>query len=368
MFELIYKAGKTLADSFFIGKEGENVKQISAAEVLPLDVQEKITASEEEFDNKEAEVKVKVNEDGTEVKVEGENVNVDDIQKEKGIPSPEIIAKKIAEVCKDFKGFEVFCKEASDNHAAMLKQASLKREAKIAEASEISFKVDEKVKPAKVTDKEISVNTKEITADEKTGEKDGKLQKSPIKSYYSRLPGNSVQEDVKSINLQSSLSLKEQYKKLSAAFEDLKKENDKTKEDLNKATEELGNAKKENEEMKGELTLNDNKKTVDSIVAEIKKIVKVQKENVFVDKLVKLDDKSLKIVLDVVKEIGKLSKDDKADKDVAGLFGDESGKKEDKKEGFGTNASARMPGVNIPQPFSQYAGSAVSSLNGLFED
>jgi hypothetical protein len=366
MFELIYKAGKTLADSFFIGKEGENVKQISAAEVLPLDVQEKITASEEEFDNKEAEVKVKVNEDGTEVKVEGENVNVDDIQKEKGIPSPEIIAKKIAEVCKDFKGFEVFCKEASDNHAAMLKQASMKKEAKVSDPSEISFKVDEKVKPAKVTDKEVSVNEKEANADEKTGEKDGKLQKSPVKSYYGRLPGNAVQEDVKSIKLQSSL--KEQYKKLSAAFEDLKKENDKTKEDLNKATEELGNAKKENEEMKGELTLNDNKKTVDSIVAEIKKIVKVQKENVFVDKLVKLDDKSLKIVLDVVKEIGKLSKDDKADKDVAGLFGDEAGKKEEKKEGFGANASAKMPGVNIPQPFSQYAGSAVSSLNGLFED
>lgn len=382
MFELIYTAGKTLADSFFVGKEGNSVKVISAAEVLPLDVQKRVAEAEQAIDEKEAEVKVKVNEDGkTEVKAEGENVEVKDetkpevteevvaeIQSSKNVPSPEAIAKKIAEVCKDFKGFEQFCKEASANHAEMVKKASMKKEAKSAagETPEISFKFDEKITPAKVTDKEVSVNEKEAKADEKGGVKDGSLQSSPVKSYYSRLPGKGVETAETSINLQSSL--KEQYKKLSAAFEDLKKENEKTKEDLGKANEELGKAEKENKEMKDELTLNDNKKTVDSIVAEIKKIVKVQKENVFVDKLVKLDDKSLKIVLDVVKEIGKLSKDDKADKDVAGLFGGEEKGKEEKKEGFGATASAKMPGVNIPQTFSQYGNGNLSSLSGLFED
>ena len=380
MFELIYTAGKTLADSFFVGKEGNSVKVISAAEVLPLDVQKRVAEAEQAIDEKEAEVKVKVNEDGkTEVKAEGENIEVKDettpevteemvteIQSSKNVPSPEAIAKKIAEVCKDFKGFEQFCKEASANHAEMVKKASMKKEAKVSDPAEISFKVDEKVKPAKVTDKDVSVNEKEANADLKGGVKDGKEQSSPVKSYYSRLPGKGVETAETSINLQSSL--KEQYKKLSAAFEDLKKENEKTKEDLGKATEELGKAKEENKEMKDEITLNDNKKTVDSIISEIKKIVKVQKENVFVDKLVKLDDKSLKIVLDVVKEIGKLSKDDKADKDVAGLFGGEEKGKEEKKEGFGATASAKMPGVNIPQTFSQYGNGNLSSLNGLFED
>lgn len=381
MFELIYTAGKTLADSFFVGKEGNSVKVISAAEVLPLDVQKRVAEAEQAIDEKEAEVKVKVNEDGkTEVKAEGENVEVKDetkpevteemvaeIQSSKNVPSPEAIAKKIAEVCKDFKGFEQFCKEASANHAEMVKKASMKKEAKVSDPAEISFKVDEKIKAEKIGQEPIrSINEKEAKADEKGGVKEGSLQSSPVKSYYSRLPGKGVETAETSINLQSSL--KEQYKKLSAAFEDLKKENEKTKEDLGKANEELGKAEKENKEMKDELTLNDNKKTVDSIVAEIKKIVKVQKENVFVDKLVKLDDKSLKIVLDVVKEIGKLSKDDKADKDVAGLFGGEEKGKEEKKEGFGATASAKMPGVNIPQTFSQYGNGNLSSLSGLFED
>jgi len=383
MFELIYTAGKTLADSFFVGKEGNSVKVISAAEVLPLDVQKRVVEAERAIDGKEAEVKVKVNEDGKiEVKAEGENVEVKDettpevtkemiteIQLSKNVPSPEAITKKIAEVCKDFKGFEQFCKEASANHIAMVKKASMKKEAKASDPAEISFKADEKVKAEKIGQEPIrSINEKEANADLKGGVKDGSLQSSPVKSYYSRLPGKGVETAETSINLQSSLSLKEQYKKLSAAFEDLKKENEKTKEDLGKVNEELGKAEKENKEMKDEITLNDNKKTVDSIVSEIKKIVKVQKENVFVDKLVKLDDKSLKIVLDVVKEIGKLSKDDKADKDVAGLFGGEEKGKEEKKEGFGATASAKMPGVNIPQTFSQYGNGNLSSLNGLFED
>ena len=56
MFELIYTAGKTLADSFFVGKEGNSVKVISAAEVLPLDVQKRVAEAEQAIDEKEAEV------------------------------------------------------------------------------------------------------------------------------------------------------------------------------------------------------------------------------------------------------------------------------------------------------------------------
>ena len=396
MFELIYNAGKTLADSFFIGREGENVKTISASEVLPLDVQEKIAAIESKFDRTaeegssetpaegssetstetSTETPAETPAEGTEV--EASKVDVDAIYKEAGVPTPEFIAKSIASVCKDFKGFEQFCKEASANHAKMLKQASMKKEAKIGDPMEFTFNrtEDGKVPSEKIgTEAEISVNQKEVKADESKGLSDSKKVSSPVKSYFSRLPNNGGGEAEGTINLQSSL--KEQYKKLSAAFEDLKKENDKNKEDLSKANEELGKAKKENEDMKGEMTLDSNKKIIDSIVSEIKKVVKVQKDNVFVDKLTKLgkDDKALNVVLDVVKEIAKLSKDDKADKDVAGLFGgDEKGKggnkggEESLDLDFKAAASRKMPGENIPQVFSQYSNPNLTSLSGLFED
>ena len=370
MFELIYNAGKTFADSFFIGREGENVKTISASEVLPLDVQEKIAAIESKFDRIASETLA-------EGAVEASKVNADAIYKEAGVPTPEFTAKSIASVCKDFEGFKQFCKEASENHAKMLKKASLKKEAKIGDPMEFTFnRTEDKVPAEKIgTEAEISVDQKEVKADESKGLSDSKKVSSPVKSYYGRLPNNGGGEAENTINLQSSL--KEQYKKLSAAFEDLKKENEKNKEDLGKANEELGKAKKENEDMKGEMTLDSNKKIIDSIVSEIKKIVKVQKDNVFVDKLTKLgkDDKALNVVLDVVKEIAKISKDDKADKDVAGLFGGEEKGKGGNKGGeesldfdFKAAASKKMPGENIPQVFSQYSNTNLTSLSGLFED
>uniref|UniRef100_UPI0039B85107 hypothetical protein n=1 Tax=Candidatus Ruminimicrobium bovinum TaxID=3242779 RepID=UPI0039B85107 len=56
MFELFYKAGKSFADSFFIGREGkDNVVTISASEVLPLEMQKKIQAAEEEINKVEVE-------------------------------------------------------------------------------------------------------------------------------------------------------------------------------------------------------------------------------------------------------------------------------------------------------------------------
>ena len=359
MFELIYNAGKTLADSFFIGREGENVKTISASEVLPLDVQKKIASTEAELD-----------------KTDG--ANEEEVYKKANIPTPEFIAKSIASVCKDFKGFDQFCKEASANHAKMLKQASMKKEAKIGDPMEFTFNrtEDGKVPSEKLgVEAEFSVNQKEVKADEGKGLSDSKKIGSPVKSYFGRLPNNGGGEAEGTINLQSSL--KEQYKKLSAAFEDLKKENEKNKEDLGKANEELGKVNKEKDEMQNEMKMDSNKKIIDSIVSEIKKIVKVQKENVFVDKLTKLgkDDKALNVVLDVVKEIAKLSKDDKADKDVAGLFGGEEGKGKGGEKGgesfdfdFKASASKKMPGENIPQVFSQYSNPNLTSLSGLFED
>lgn len=359
MFELIYNAGKSLADSFFIGRQGDQVKTISASEVLPLDVQKKIASTEAELDKTE-------------------NANEEEVYKKANIPTPEFIAKSIASVCKDFKGFDQFCKEASANHAKMLKQASMKKEAKIGDPMEFTFNrtEDGKVPSEKLgVEAEFSVNQKEVKADEGKGLSDSKKISSPVKSYFSRLPNNGGGEAEGTINLQSSL--KEQYKKLSAAFEDLKKENEKNKEDLGKANEELGKVNKEKDEMQNEMKMDSNKKIIDSIVSEIKKIVKVQKENVFVDKLTKLgkDDKALNVVLDVVKEIAKLSKNDKADKDVAGLFGGEEKGKGEEKGGeesldfdFKAAASKKMPGENIPQVFSQYSNPNLTSLSGLFED
>ena len=167
MFELIYNAGKTLADSFFIGREGENVKTISASEVLPLDVQKKIIATEGELDKENSE---KQNTEGTgnveeqEVTEVEASKKVDEMYKKAGVPTPEFIAKSIAYVCKDSKGFEQFCKEASANHAKMLKQASMKKEAKIGDPMEFTFNrtEDGKVPSEKLgVEAEFSVNQKE---------------------------------------------------------------------------------------------------------------------------------------------------------------------------------------------------------------
>lgn len=382
MFELFYKAGKSLADSFFIGREGkDDVLVISASEVLPLDMQKKIEAAEAELDKSAEEVKQEVVVEGTEpvsgesteVTVEGTplekieesvKVDADEIYKKAGVPTPEFIAKQIASVCKDFAGFKQFCKEAKANKAEMVKEASLKKEAAKEDETVFTFNKDEdKNKPAKVTEGAIvSVNEKEAKADAGKGVKDASAVSSPVKSYFSRLPGNGGGDAVESINRQSSL--KEQFLKLTAELEDMKKKDE-------EKTEKLGKMEDENKNLKEEISNGNKDKDINAIISEIKKVVKVQKENVFKDKLVKVDEKALKVVLDVVKEIAKLSDGEKADKDVAGLFGGEA-KKDNKKEEVvdftEVKASRRMPGQNIPQVFSQYNGGDVSGLNSLFED
>lgn len=394
MFELFYKAGKSFADSFFIGREGENVTVISASEVLPLDMQKKIQAAEEEINKVEEVVEPAKEEvivegetstgEDTEVKVEGTPVaedkvedkvedvveaskdNVDEIYKKAGVPTPEFIAKQMASVCKDYKGFEQFCKEAKANHEAIVKTASLKKEAKAEEAPVLTFNTEEdgKNKPAKAADGAIvSVNEKEAKADASKGVKDASAVSSPVKSYFGRLPGNGGGDAVESINRQSSL--KEQFLKLTAELEDMKKKDE-------EKTEKLGKMEDENKNLKEEISNGNKDKDINAIISEIKKVVKVQKDNVFKDKLVKLDEKGLKVVLDVVKEIAKLSDGEKADKDAASLFGGEEkgkGKKEEVVDFTEIKASKRMPGQNIPQVFSQYNGGAdVSGLNSLFED
>jgi hypothetical protein len=398
MFELFYKAGKSLADSFFIGREGkDDVLVISASEVLPLEMQKKIEAAEEELNKveventvegtpatedkaienlNEAEVKLdSVKEDIQEAKgheemekaeevVEASKVDVDAIYKKAGVPTPEFIAKQIASVCKDFAGFKQFCKEAKANKAEMVKEASLKKEAAKEGETVFTFNTGEdKNKPAKATEGAIvSVNEKEAKADAGKGVKDANAVSSPVKSYFGRLPGNGGGDAVESINRQSSL--KEQFLKLTAELDEMKKKDE-------EKTEKLGKMEDENKNLKEEISNGNKDKDINAIISEIKKVVKVQKENVFKDKLVKADEKALKVVLDVVKEIAKLSDGEKADKDVAGLFGGEA-KKDNKKEEVvdftEVKASRRMPGQNIPQVFSQYNGGDVSGLNSLFED
>lgn len=410
MFELFYKAGKSFADSFFIGREGKDVKVISASEVLPLDMQKKIQAAEDEINKVEVEEFVKPAEEDVENKVEGvpatedkaiENLNeageklesaqkdieeakgheemekaeekiefakvdVDAIYKKAGVPTPEFIAKQMASVCKDFKGFEQFCKEASANHEVMVKKASLKKEAKAEDDVTFTFNrtEDGKVPQEKATAGAVfSVNEKEAKADASKGVKDASAVSSPVKSYFGRLPGNGGGDAVESINRQSSL--KEQFLKLTAELEDMKKKDE-------EKTEKLGKMEDENKNLKEEISNGNKDKDINAIISEIKKVVKVQKDNVFKDKLVKLDEKGLKVVLDVVKEIAKLSDGEKADKDAATLFGGEEkgkGKKEEVVDLTEIKASKRMPGQNIPQVFSSYSGgSDVSGLKSLFED
>lgn len=404
MFELFYKAGKSFADSFFIGREGENVKVISASEVLPLDMQKKIQAAESEIDALEVENKVEgvpatedkaienlneaevkldsVKEDIEEAKGHEEmekteegkaeisvgaskSVDVDDIYKKAGVPTPEFIAKQIASVCKDYKGFEQFCKEAKENHEAMVKEASIKKEAKAEDDVTFTFNrtKDGKVPQEKATEGAVvSVNEKEAKADAGKGVKDANAVSSPVKSYFGRLPGNGGGDAVESINRQSSL--KEQFLKLTAELDEMKKKDE-------EKTEKLGKMEDENKNLKEEISNGNKDKDINAIISEVKKVVKVQKDNVFKDKLVKLDEKGLKVVLDVIKEIVKLSEGEKADKDVANLFGKEEKGKDKKEEVVDLTeikASKRMPGQNIPQIFTQYSGgSDVAGLKSLFE-
>lgn len=407
MFELFYKAGKSFADSFFIGREGKDVTVISASEVLPLDMQKKIQAAEEEINKVEEvvepakeEVKNKVegvpatedkaienlNEAGeklesaqkdieeakgheeiekAEEKMKFAKVDVDEIYKKAGVPTPEFIAKQMASVCKDYTGFKQFCKEAKANKSEMVKKASLKKEAKAEDDVTFTFNrtEDGKVPQEKATAGAVfSVNEKEAKADASKGYKDASAVSSPVKSYFGRLPGNGGGDAVESINRQSSL--KEQFLKLTAELDEMKKKDE-------EKTEKLGKMEDENKNLKEEISNGNKDKDINAIISEIKKVVKVQKENVFKDKLVKADEKALKVVLDVVKEIAKLSDGEKADKDVAGLFGEEEkgkGKKEEVVDFTEIKASRRMPGQNIPQVFSQYNGGDVSGLNSLFED
>lgn len=411
MFELFYKAGKSFADSFFIGREGKDVTVISASEVLPLDMQKKIAGAEdelnkaaenvvenpgsdsenianmEEIKNKAESIKQDANEaiaheegemgeggapvvEETEVKAEipvgraSKSVDADEIYKKAGVPTPEFVAKQIASVCKDYAGFKQFCKEASASHAEMVKKASIKKEAKAEDDVTFTFNrtEDGKVPQEKATAGAVfSVNEKEAKADAKQGVKEAGAVSSPVKSYFGRLPGNGGGDAVESINRQSSL--KEQFLKLSAELDEMKKE----KENADKEVKKLED---ENKNMKEEISNGNKDKDINAIISEIKKVVKVQKENVFKDKLVKADEKALKVVLDVVKEIVKLSDGEKADKDVAGLFGGEA-KKDNKKEEVvdftEVKASKRMPGQNIPQIFSQYSGGTDTGLDKLFE-
>ena len=194
MFELFYKAGKSLADSFFIGREGKDVTVISASEVLPLDMQKKIAGAEDELNKLEVEtvenkvegtpttedaaiknleeakekadsIKTDINEaighEEMEKQVETASKKADEIYKKAGVPTPEFIAKQIASVCKDFAGFQQFCKEAKANKAEMVKQASLKKEAKAEDDVTFAFNKEEdgKNRPAKATEGAIvSVN------------------------------------------------------------------------------------------------------------------------------------------------------------------------------------------------------------------
>lgn len=415
MFELFYKAGKSFADSFFIGREGKDVTVISASEVLPLDMQKKIAGAEDELNKLDGEMAVEnvvenpvtdsanvanmeeikekadsIKQDADEAishekgemgegdapivkeefkadlseKKSSKSVDVDAIYKKAGVPTPEFVAKQIASVCKDFKGFEQFCKEAKATKAEMVKKASLKKEAAKEDETVFTFNrtEDGKVPQEKATAGAIfSVNEKEAKADAKQGVKDAGAVSSPVKSYFGRLPGNGGGDAVESINRQSSL--KEQFLKLSAELDEMKKE----KENADKEVKKLED---ENKNMKEEISNGNKDKDINAIISEIKKVVKVQKENVFKDKLVKADEKALKVVLDVVKEIVKLSDGEKADKDVAGLFGGEA-KKDNKKEEVvdftEVKASKRMPGQNIPQIFSQYSGGTDTGLDKLFE-
>lgn len=337
MFDLKYQAGKTFKDSFFIGKDETDAKIISAEYIIPEDVQIEIEKNPDEF--------------------------------ESGEKSPEGIAEQIKASVKDLEGFKKFCVEAEKYKEEMQlkKSAALKKEAKAGDPIQVTFQT-EPIKQEKGTvdpnGPVITVDPKEMKSESNSVE-DGKAIGSKVKQYFGGLPTGGSQIPVGTIN--PSSSLKDSYMKMTRALDEMKKENDGLKVELEKKGKEL-------DEKNQEATNASKKKDVDAIIAEIKKLAKVDEKNsnTFVDMLVKVDEKALKVFLDVFKEMAKAKKDEDADKDVAGLFGG-SGKESDKKAPTAvpdlTKSASRMPGQNIPQVFTQYNDvSTVRTLTDMLNE
>jgi len=317
MFKVSYHGGDSFNTSYFVGSDGTKVKVVSAARIVPMELQQRIA---------EAEAK-------------GEAVE--------GLIAPEDAeAQIIAAAGGTLEGFE--------NWAAQLpkitRSASVTRQAEWAVNEAEIPKVD-MPKDGPFT----SVDEKEAAASRSTGEGTPNGVSSKVKSYYGRLPGKAVGETEEAINKQSKIS--QTYQMMKRALEEKELE-------LGKISEEKGQVEKELGDMKQKDDMTQTKGKVDALMSELKKLKPIdpEAEKDMVDILVKVKD--LAPVIDAIKRMS-------GEKDGLGMgLG----------MGMGMGKSPAIPlppkpasqqvigGVNLPQisPSSEPV-TLIDVVSGLFD-
>lgn len=239
---IMYVPGFTPASSFFVGREGdskEKVKTISAALVMPTDIQKRLL----------------------EAAVAGTEEDPSDIL------SPEEVIEQIKSSCKTYDEFVKFAEESEKN--------GLERSAEwaIMESEVMTVplpKPGEVIKAVKESEAKADAKEESLPAE----------QGSEVKKYYARLPGSGSGEPEKALNLQSDANIK--YKKLVADYEQEKK-------DKEAALKELENLKKSSEETEKEKLVT----AIVSIMQEHKKIANEDEKKEVINQLAKLPKAAL---------------------------------------------------------------------------
>lgn len=355
MFTLTYHAGETFDQSYFIGREGDDIKVVRASDVVPVDVQKTVAESAAAGKEPEAVItpenaveQITASCGGT---IEGFKKWAADLKPAKACDSAEVAkaAEKAADVAE--KASELA--EKAEDKAEALEEKSASKKVEAAQAAP-TFSMSEKevTKVEMPKDGEVikSVDKKESTEDAPDLPNG---TKSKVKQYYGQLPTSGGGNVDKTINLQSS-EMQEKYKKAIKALDEqlkkndeLKKENDDLAKGKDKVEKELGGIK---DEVEVERKKKDVEEIISGIVAGGVKF-DAEAEKMAVDELSKLDAKSLKTVAKVIK----------------GLFGSKEGKELPMPNPF-ESKKASMEGVNLPQIGASVAGTdLIATVSRLFE-
>jgi hypothetical protein len=269
MLKIAYHQGETFDKSYFVATDGKVVKAVSAIRVIPADVQAAIKSAEEK----------------------GEEAQ--------DILSPEEAA---VEIEKSSKGTMEGFVEFTQSLPKLTREADLKRE------SEWAINEGEIAKVEMPRKGEVIMSVKEDEKEE-TDLPSGRSSK--VKQYYGRLPSQGVGPQEIAINQQSSVN--DKYKLVVQALEQEKEKVKTLSTDLGKKDEELG-------KLKEEKSVGQKKSSVSSIMGALKKLgpVDPETEKTAVDMLVKVDEKALAVVLDVLKLVGGEKEDGKGEMPMFG--------------------------------------------------
>jgi soluble cytochrome b562 len=271
MFRVSYHSGNTIEDSYFVGSDGTNIKVVSAARVIPADLQEQIA------------------------KAEAENKEIQDLI------APEEAEKQIADaVGNSMEGFTEWAKQLPK----ITRSASLKKSAEWA-INESEIPKVEMPKKGTVIDSVCPEEKKQGLALTEVP----KGTKSPIKKFYGRLPGEGGGEVTQGLNLQSQIS--KTYQLMKQALEEKEQEVETLKSEKGKVEKEFGDFKEKDD-------INKTKGLVDNVLAELKKLKPVapEKEKDIVDILSKVGSKGLGQLMEIINIVS--AKEDKVGADLFG--------------------------------------------------